>query len=76
MLIAHTNGNGGSPLLSDTKQVPKPYSLASYKRANHLRQCIESLLQRQELTYGVRFDGSLSGATEFAYCWQIMLAKN
>jgi hypothetical protein len=47
-----------------------------YRRANHLRQCIESLLQRQEeLKYGVRFD-DCSGATEFTYCWQIMLAKN
>jgi len=45
-------------------------------RAIHLRQCIESLLQGQEeLKYGVRFD-DCSGATEFAYCWQIMLAKN
>ncbi len=62
-------------MLSDPKQVPKPYSLALYKRANYLRQCIESLLQRQELKYGVRFD-NCSGATEFTYCWQIMLAKN
>jgi hypothetical protein len=73
MLIAHTSGNGGSPLLSDPKQLPKSYPLAL--RAIHLRQRIQSLLQRQELTYGVRFD-DCRGATEFTYCWQIMLAKN
>ena len=59
---------------SDPKPVPK-YPLALCMRAIHLRQCIESLLQRQDFKYGVRFD-DCSGATEFAYCWQIMLAKN
>ena len=73
MLIPHTIGNGGFHLLSDPRQFPKSCPLAL--RAIHLRQCIESLLQRQELKYGVRFD-DCSGATEFAYCWQIMLAKN
>lgn len=62
-------------MLSDPRQVPKSCALAWYMRAIHLRQCIESLLQRSELKYGVGFDDR-SGETEFTYCWQIMLAKN
>ena len=62
-------------MLSDPKEAAKSSPLSLYMRAFHLRQRIESLVQRQEFEYGVRFD-ERGGATEFAYCWQIMLAKN
>lgn len=65
----------GFPLLSDPKHTSKSHPLSFYVRALYLRRCIESLMQRQEFKYGVRFE-ECGGATEFAYCWQIMLAKN
>lgn len=62
-------------MLSDPKDAAKSYPLSLYMRALHLHRSIESLVQRQEFKYGVRFD-ERGGATEFAYCWQILLAKN
>ena len=62
-------------MLSGPKHAPKSYPLALYMRATYLRESIESLLQQHDFKYGVRFDNS-KGATEFTYCWQIMLAKN
>ena len=61
-------------MFPEQKHAPKQ-SLEFYMRATHLRECIESLLERQEFKYGVRFN-SRRGETEFTYCWQIMLAKN
>ena len=62
-------------MLSDPKRAPKSYPPALYARAMQLRECIELLLEQHEFKYGVRVD-SCKGATEFTYCWQIMLAKN
>ena len=46
-----------------------------YNRAAHLRECIESLLRKQDAGYPVRFDNG-KNTTEFGYSWEIIIAEN